>query len=259
MSQALIDIAADQNRSLDEAVEIDNAQRFNTHTWIGDRESDLFSLAGQYNREQAARQALKNMDSALGQIVYTVARVNASDKYTREKRERTLMRLVEELQAEVDKYDTAANMDCVNAMREKVGRELVWLDVHRGPDVVVGRTELSSSDDAVSHLWNHVSARFHAWELERHYTNSQERRVMAQAVWHAAHDNDRPGATASAAFQAFQSEVLQQLQKPQPRPTSEIVILGRNTRLTWASACDTTNHAQSGYASCSKSARTRTA
>jgi len=36
------------------------------------------------------------------------------------------------------------------------------------------------------------------------YTDSVERRIMAQAVWHAANDNDRPGATASAAFQAFQ-------------------------------------------------------
>ena len=49
---------------------------------------------------------------------------------------------------------------------------------------------------------------------------------MAQAVWHAAHESDRPGATASAAFQAFQPEVLAQLQKPQSRPMSEIVILG---------------------------------
>lgn len=47
------------------------------------------------------------------------------------------------------------------------------------------------------------------------YTDPVERRAMAQAVWHAAHDNDRPGATASAAFQAFQPEVLAQLAAPQ--------------------------------------------
>jgi hypothetical protein len=58
------------------------------------------------------------------------------------------------------------------------------------------------------------------------YTDPAERRAMAQAVWHAAHDNDRPGATASAAFQAFQPEVLARLAAPQPRPMSEIVILG---------------------------------
>jgi hypothetical protein len=155
--------------------------------------------------------------------------------------------------------------------------------VHKDPDLFVGRTELSPSDDAVSHLWNHVSRRFRAWERapqpplhfrdvlpaefsrEQYavareqvraynraiwravqtddekalvsaienlrgwsdaFTDPQERRVMAQAVWHAAHDNDRPGATASAAFQAFQPEVLAQLATPQPRPMSGIVILG---------------------------------
>ena len=225
---------------------------------------------------------MKNTDSALGQIVYTVARVNASDRFTPEEREQTIMRLAEELQAEVDKfrYDTAADMEYVDAVRERVGRELVWLDVHKDPDLFVGRTELSPSDDAVSHPWNHVSQQFRAWERapqppqhfkdmlpaeftqEQHavarqqvraynraiwravqtddekalvsaienlrswsdtYTDSQERRVMAQAVWHAAHDNDRPGATA---FQAFQPEVPAQLHKPRPRPMSEIVILG---------------------------------
>ncbi len=57
-------------------------------------------------------------------------------------------------------------------------------------------------------------------------TDPQERRTWAQAVWHAAHDTDRPGATASAAFHAFRPEVLEQLGRPQPRPMSEIVILG---------------------------------
>ena len=181
------------------------------------------------------------------------------------------------------KYDTAADMDYVNAVRERVGRELVWLGVHKDSDLFVGRTELSPSDDAVSHQWNHVSRRFRAWErapqppkhfkdmLPTEFTREQsavarqqvraynrtiwravqtddekalvsaienlrswsdtysdpgERWAMAQAVWHAAHDNDRPGATASAAFQAFQPEVLAQIHKPQPRPMSEIVILG---------------------------------
>jgi hypothetical protein len=289
LAQALTAIAADRDRSLDEAVEIAEAHGFDAHAWISSRETDLFSLARQYNRTQAARQALKNMDSALGQIVYTVARVNASDRFTPEERERTIMHLAEELQAEVDKfkYDTAANMDYVNAVRERVGRELVWLDVHKDPDLFVGRTELSPSDDAVSHLWNHVSRRFRSWERapqppqhfkdmlpaefsqEQYaearqqvraynraiwravqtddekavvsaienlrsgsdtYTDPEERHAMAQAVWHAAHDNDRPGATASAAFQAFQPEVLGQLQKPQHRPMSEIVILGAQHR-----------------------------
>ena len=283
--QTLTSVAGDPDRSLDETVEIAEAYGFDAHGWVSGREGDLFGLARRYNRTQAARQALKNMNSALGQIVYTVARVNASDRFTAEERERTIMRLAEELQAEVDKfkYDTSANMAYVDAVRQRVGRDLVWLDVHKAPDVFVGRTELSPSDDAVSHLWNHVSRRFRSWDRapqppqhfkdmlparfsrEQYvvarqqvraynraiwravqaddekalvsaienlrswsdtYTDPKERRVMAQAVWHAAHDNDRPGATASAAFQAFQPEVLAQLQKPQPRPMSEIVILG---------------------------------
>jgi hypothetical protein len=283
--QTLTSVASDADHSLDEAVEIAEAHGFDAHAWVGRRESDLFGLARRYNRTQAARQALKNMDSALGQIVYTVARVNASDRFTPEEQERTIMRLAEELQAEVDKfkYDTSADMAYVDAIRERVGRELVWLDVHKDPDVFVGRTELSPGDDAVSHLWNHVSRRFRAWERapqppqhfkdmlpaefsrEQYavarqqvraynraiwravqtddekalvsaietlrgwsdtYTDPGERRMMAQAVWHAAHDNDRPGATASAAFQAFQPEMLAQLRRPQPRPMSEIVILG---------------------------------
>lgn len=272
--------ACDRERSLDVAVEIAETHGCDAHGWISDQEPDLHTLAQTYNREQLP--ALKNMDSALGQIVYTVARVNASDRFTPEEREQTIMRLAEELQAEVDKfrYDTAADMEYVDAVRERVGRELVWLDVHKDPDLFVGRTELSPSDDAVSHPWNHVSQQFRAWERapqppqhfkdmlpaeftqEQHavarqqvraynraiwravqtddekalvsaienlrswsdtYTDSQERRVMAQAVWHAAHDNDRPGATA---FQAFQPEVPAQLHKPRPRPMSEIVILG---------------------------------
>ena len=54
----------------------------------------------------------------------------------------------------------------------------------------------------------------------------ENRRTWAQAVWHAAHETERPGATASATFHAFRPEMLAQLQKPQPRPMSEIVILG---------------------------------
>jgi len=45
-------------------------------------------------------------------------------------------------------------------------------------------------------------------------------------VWHAAHESTRPGGTGSAAFHAFRPEVLEQLGRPQPRPVSEIVILG---------------------------------
>jgi hypothetical protein len=58
------------------------------------------------------------------------------------------------------------------------------------------------------------------------YTDPGERQVMAQAVWHAAHESTRVGGTASAAFHAFGPEMLQQLGKPQPQPASEIVILG---------------------------------
>jgi hypothetical protein len=45
-------------------------------------------------------------------------------------------------------------------------------------------------------------------------------------VWHAAHETERLGATASAAFHAFRPELLAQLAAPQLRPMSEIVILG---------------------------------
>ncbi len=62
---------------------------------------------------------------------------------------------------------------------------------------------------------------------------SENRRTWAQAVWHAAHETERPGATASAAFHAFRPEMLAQLAAPQPRPMTEsrrhsygIVILG---------------------------------
>jgi len=193
--------------------------------------------------------------------------------------------LAEELQAEVHKlkYDPATNMDYVNEVRKKVGRNLVWLDVHKDPDISNRETRLSPCKDTVSHLWNHITCQFRAWErapqppkhfkevLLTEFTSEQytearkrvldynrtiaramqtddekalvsaiqelegwsdtydeptERRIMAQAVWHATHDNDRPGATASAAFQAFQPEVLAQLQKPQPRPMSGIAILG---------------------------------
>lgn len=63
-------------------------------------------------------------------------------------------------------------------------------------------------------------------EWSKSYTDPQERRVMAQAVWHAAHESVRSGGTASAAFHAFRPEVLSQLQTPQPQPAREIVILG---------------------------------
>ena len=91
------------------------------------------------------RQAFKNMDSYLGQIVYTVARVNASERFTAAEKEQVINRLAEELQAEVDKfkYDTAANIEYVNAIRERVGRELVWLDVHKDPDIFSRKTALS--------------------------------------------------------------------------------------------------------------------
>jgi hypothetical protein len=44
-------------------------------------------------------------------------------------------------------------------------------------------------------------------------------------VWHAAHETERPGATASAAFHAFRPEMLAQLAALQPRPMTRIVIL----------------------------------
>jgi hypothetical protein len=283
LAQALTSLAADPGRSLDEAVEIAEAHGFDAHAWVGSRERDLLPLAREYNRTQAARQALKNMDSALGQIVYTVARVNASDRFTTEEREQTIMRLAEELQAEVDKfkYDTAADMDYVNAIRERVGRELVWLDVHKDPDVFSRETVLSPSSDPVSRLWNHVTGQFRAWERApqppkhfqtmfpakftaeqyaearqrvRTYNRSiaraiqtedekalvsaiqeleswsdtipENRGTWAQAVWHAAHESTRLGGTASATFHAFRPEMLAQLAAPQPRPMSEIVILG---------------------------------
>jgi hypothetical protein len=55
---------------------------------------------------------------------------------------------------------------------------------------------------------------------------TENRHTWAQAVWHAAHETERLGATASAAFHAFRPELLAQLHRPQPMPMSEIVILG---------------------------------
>jgi hypothetical protein len=283
LAQTLSEIAQDPTRSLDEAVEIAEAHGFDAYAWARNRERDLYALAQAYNREQVARQALKNMDSYLGQIVYTVARVNASEKFTPAEREQVINRLAEELQAEVDKfkYDTAADMDYVRAIRERVGRELVWLDVHKDPDVFSRETVLSPSNDPVSRLWNHVTGQFHTWERApqppkhfqgmlpaefskekyaearrrvRTYNRSiaraiqmddekalvsaiqelegwsegidESRHTWAQAVWHAAHETERLGATASAAFHAFRPELLAQLHRPQPRPMSKIVILG---------------------------------
>ena len=40
-------------------------------------------------------------------------------------------------------------------------------------------------------------------------------RSWAQAVWHAAHETERLGATASAAFHAFRPELLAQLRSTQ--------------------------------------------
>jgi hypothetical protein len=283
MAQMLSEIGQDPTRSLDEAVEIAEAHGFDAHGWISSRERDLYALAQAYNREQVARQALKNMDSYLGQIVYTVARVNASERFTPAEREQVINRLAEELQAEVDKfkYDTAADMDYVNAIRERVGRELVWLDVHKDADIFSRETVFSPSSDPVSQLWNHVTGQFRAWERApqppkhfqgmlpadfskeqyaearrqvRAYNSSivraiqtddekvlvsaiqelegwsegvkENRHTWAQAVWHAAHETQRVGATASAAFHAFRPELLAQLHTPQPRPMSEILILG---------------------------------
>jgi hypothetical protein len=283
LAQTLSEAAQDPARSLDEAVEIAEAHGFDAHRWISNRERELHPLAQAYNRKQAAQQALKNMDSYLGQIVYTVARVNASDRFTPEEREQVIARLAEELQAEVDKfkYDTAADMEYVNAIRERVGRELVWLVVHKDPDVLSRETVLSPSSDPVSQLWNHVTRHFRAWErapqppkhfqgmLPAEFSKEQyaeaRRRVRtynrciaraiqaedekalvsaiqelegwsegvaenrctwARAVWHAAHETERLGATASAAFHAFRPELLAQLHRPQPRPMSKIVILG---------------------------------
>ncbi len=158
----------------------------------------------------------------------------------------------------------------MNAIRERVGRELVWLDVHKDPDVFSRETVLSPSNDPVSQLWNHVTGQFRAWERApqppkhfqgmlpaeftaeqyaearrrvRTYNRSiaraiqtddekalvsaiqelegwsegvyrQNRRTWAQAVWHAAHETERLGATASAAFHAFRPELLAQLHSP---------------------------------------------
>jgi hypothetical protein len=283
IAQTLSEIAQDPTRSLDEAVEIAEVHGFDAYAWARNREGDLYALAKAYNREQVARQALKNMDSYLGQIVYTVARVNASERFTPTEREQVINRLAEELQAEVDKfkYDTAADMEYVNAVRERVGRELVWLDVHKDPDVFSRETVLSPGSDPVSRLWNHVTGQFRAWErapqppkhfqgmLPTEFTREQyaearrrvriynrsiaraiqtddekalvsaiqelegwsegigeSRHTWAQAVWHAAHETQRVGATASAAFHAFRPELLAQLAAPRPRPMSEVVILG---------------------------------
>jgi len=283
LARSLTKIAGDPTRSLDGAVEIAEDHSFDARVWITKRESDLYTLARTYNREQVARQAFKNMDSYLGQIVYTVARVNASDRFTPEEREQTITRLAEELQAEVDKfkYDTSADMTYVNAIRERVGRELVWLDVHKDPDIFTRETRLSPSNDPVSCLWNHVTGQFRAWErapqppkqfqgmLPAEFTPVQyaearqrvrtynrtiaraiqtedekalvsaiqelegwsegiteNRRTWAQSVWYAAHETERPGATASATFHAFRPEMLTQLRAPKPRPMSEVVILG---------------------------------
>ncbi|MBN1136830.1 MAG: hypothetical protein JXM73_09600, partial [Anaerolineae bacterium] len=73
--QTLADAAQHPDQSLDAAVEIAQAHGFDAHAWLTGREPDLFALARAYNREQLARQALKNMDSDLGQIVYTISRV----------------------------------------------------------------------------------------------------------------------------------------------------------------------------------------
>jgi hypothetical protein len=71
-----------------------------------------------------------------------------------------------------------------------------------------------------------VSAIQRLEEWSNGYTDPQQRRSMAQAVWHAAHETERPGATASAAFHAFRPEILAQLGQPVLRPATEIVILG---------------------------------
>ena len=99
---AVSDIAHDPTHSLNEAVEIAEIHGFDSHGWVDRRESALLGLARRYNREQVARQALKNMDSYLRQIVYTVARPNAAEKFTPAEREQVINRLAGELQAEVD-------------------------------------------------------------------------------------------------------------------------------------------------------------
>jgi hypothetical protein len=55
---------------------------------------------------------------------------------------------------------------------------------------------------------------------------AENRDTWAKAMWHAAHQTERLGATASAAFHAFRPELLAQLHMPMPRPMSEIFILG---------------------------------
>jgi len=92
--------------------------------------------------------------------------------------------------------------------------------VHKNPDAFVTDTQLSLSQGAVSHLWNHVTRRFRAWE------RASSLHAMAQTVWHAAHESTRVGGSASAAFHAFRPELLAQLERLQPRPATEIVILG---------------------------------
>lgn len=60
------------------------------------------------------------------------------------------------------KHDTAADMEYVDSIRERVGRNLVWLDVHKDPDVFSWETVLSPGKDPVSRLWNHVTGQLRA-------------------------------------------------------------------------------------------------
>lgn len=74
---------------------------------------------------------------------------------------------------------------------------------------------------------------------------------MAQAVWHAAHEGTQVGGSASAAFHAFRPEILAQLKAPQPRPMSEVIILGaQHENNLGARVVSTTGHARSAFRSC---------
>ena len=99
-------------------------------------------------------------------IVSLPALVAALCDYSNQRRVQRRAQAHDNIQAEVDKfkYDTAANMDYVDEVRRRVGRELVWLDVHKDPGIFTRETRLSPNQDAVSHLWNHVTGRFRAWE-----------------------------------------------------------------------------------------------
>ena len=287
LAGTLADIAGDPARSLDEAVEIAEAHGFDAHAWIAQRERRSVRPGPQLQPRAGRPPGAEEHGLATWARSSTPwPAVNASQRFTPEEREQVILRLAEELQAEVDKfkYDTGANMEYVNAVRERVGRELVWLDVHKDPDVFARETEALTqpgrrlppveprhagssapgsgrrSRRSTSRTCCPPSSRRSSWPRpdgrcgpttgpspapcrprtrRRWSAPSRSWRAGAKPTpiprsagsWPRRCGTppttvDRPGATASAAFHAFRPEVLAQLATPQPRPMSEIVILG---------------------------------